>query len=146
MITSVLTAGVIGFQFKLPNTIHPREGVMAAQAKLVCQKDRSNVIVPADWTRFRLLSGCPILADRKNHPYQHRDVISWWTRLKTVKEIYRSTPESCASVKIAMVEFQATHLVLTQNDSLKECEYIPNETAHVLKPVLIKLKRPQTPM
>ena len=61
----VLVAGLVGFQFKLPNMIRPHEDAIAAQAKMVCQKDRSNVIVPADWTRFRLLSGCPILADRK---------------------------------------------------------------------------------
>ena len=146
LIATVWVVGVIGFPFKLPNTIRPHEDAIAAQAKVMCQNNRANVIVPADWARFRLLSGCPILADRKNHPYKHKDVISWWTRLETVKDIYRSTPESCALVKRAMVEFQATHIVLTQNDSLKECEYIPNNTTHVVNPVLIKLKRYKTSM
>ena len=59
MMVIVLVAGLIGFQFKLPNTIRPHEDAIAAQAKVVCQKDRSNVIVPADWARFRLLSDVP---------------------------------------------------------------------------------------
>ena len=145
MIAMLLVAGAIGFQFKLPNTIRPNEGAIAAQAEVVCQDNISNVIVPSDWTRFRLLSGCPILADRKNHPYQHKDVISWWTRLKTVNDIYQSAPRRCASVKKAMVEFQATHIVLTQDASFEECEYVPNDMEHTLKPTLVKLNQRQNP-
>jgi hypothetical protein len=52
-----------------------------------------------EWASFRLRTGAPIYVDLKSHPLRDREVIEWWNRVQTARQVYRSGFPSCEALR-----------------------------------------------
>jgi hypothetical protein len=60
---------------------------------------------------FRLLTGAPQYVSRKTHPYQDREVLEWYRRLRLAKAFFRSRTVDCEDLKRFAITERVTHLL-----------------------------------
>jgi hypothetical protein len=60
---------------------------------------------------FRLLTGAPQYVSAKTHPYQDREVLEWYRRLRLAKAFFRSRTVDCEDLKRFAITERVTHLL-----------------------------------
>lgn len=71
-------------------------------------------LVPPQWQWFRLATSCPILVDRKSHPYKDVEVLEWWARLRAASSFYEADTPQARAERLAVLSsrWRVTHVVV----------------------------------
>lgn len=78
------------------------------------------MVPPRDpaFDRFRLVTGKPIVANWKTHPYKDVEVLEWYERINALDEVYSAQPEQARFERAVEVgsRYGVTHWVLPVGD------------------------------
>ncbi|MEO1503452.1 MAG: DUF6798 domain-containing protein [Pseudomonadota bacterium] len=70
---------------------------------------------------FRMTTSTPQYVSWKTHPYQDSEVIEWFRRINTARQIFRNEDASCAELERLAGEEGVTHLVARLGDRPATC-------------------------
>jgi len=76
-------------------------------------------LVPPDFMWYRLMTGAPIFADAKSHPFRDVEVLEWWSRLEAAERFYAAQDLLTAQRALTAILDVApiTHVVMPRNPS-----------------------------
>lgn len=80
-------------------------------------------MIPPKLQVFRLETGEPAMVDFKSIPYQDREVLEWYDRVRLARFFYRDRVEyiDCSLLDEAAGEYGVTHVVLGENQLGLDC-------------------------
>jgi hypothetical protein len=77
---------------------------------------------PSD-KHFRLLTGAPQYVSRKSHPYQDREVLEWYRRVRQANALFRAPTLDCEALKRFALTERVTHVVARRKRINAACPF-----------------------
>jgi hypothetical protein len=77
---------------------------------------------PSD-DRFRLLTGAPQYVSRKTHPYQDREVLEWYRRVRLAKAFFKAQTFDCDDLRRFARTERVTHVVAKWKQINASCTF-----------------------
>lgn len=77
-------------------------------------------LTPIDRSEFRLETGAPQYVNWKTHPYLDVEVIEWWRRIETARDVYAAPALACEKITRLAREEAVTHVFLPTGAPLEK--------------------------
>lgn len=108
-----------------------RVGTLMEYVRETVQSGNVYLVPPdeAEFDDFRLVTGAPILANWKSHPYKDNEVLEWYHRSQLAASFYESPQENrCGILEVIRAEYpELTHVVNLGKEVVLPCDFLHEE-------------------
>ncbi len=117
----LFTKGVVKIYSKYEK--HVSKDFVEVAAFVADKKEAADVyMIPIGIKRFRLLTGVPILVDKKTHPYKDIEMVEWYKRIQLVDQFYSGDKTSrCNTLNDILQQYEVSHIVIDNENPLDYC-------------------------